>query len=152
MSLELAYKVRTYSSGTHGRAICNARNHHFVSDDAGGEELGAGELFFSGVAACAVNMVERIAKNDNVPLDWMDVGIEAYRDNEKPQGDRTVYDEIRINIQLWGVDDDQGEYLVGLWKQRCPLYGSVVTATPNTSVIVDSQAEVHQKEVAARRS
>jgi hypothetical protein len=82
----------------------------------------------------------------------MDVGIEAYRDNEKPQGDRTVYDEIRINIQLWGVDDDQGEYLVGLWKQRCPLYGSVVTATPNTSVIVDSHAEVHQKEVAARRS
>jgi hypothetical protein len=32
------------------------------------------------------------------------------------------------------------------------LYGSVVTATPNTNVIVDSHAEVHQKEVAARRS
>jgi hypothetical protein len=128
MSLELAYKVRTYSSGTQGRAICNARNHHFVSDDAGGEELGAG-------SACAVNMVERIAKNDNIPLDWMDVGIEAYRDSEKPPADRTVYDDIRISIQLWGVDDDQGQYLVGLWKQRCPLYGSVVTATPNTSVI-----------------
>jgi uncharacterized OsmC-like protein len=123
-----------------------------VSDDAGGEELGAGELFFSGVAACAVNMVERIARGDNIPLDWMDVGIEAYQDSEKPAGDRRVYDDIRISIQLWGVDDDRGQYLVGLWKQRCPLYGSVVTATPNTSVMVESHSEAHQKEVAVRRS
>jgi len=151
MSLDLAYEVRTYSSGTHGRAICNARNHHFVSDDAGGDELGAGELFFSGVAACAVNMVERIARGENIPLDWMDVGIQAYRESEKPQGHHTVYDEIRIKVQLWGVDDDQGQYLVGLWKQRCPLYGSVVTATPNTSVAVESHSATHQKEVAGRR-
>ena len=40
-NLTLAYKVRTYSTGTLGRAICNARTHHFVADDAGGEEVGA---------------------------------------------------------------------------------------------------------------
>jgi hypothetical protein len=27
-TLTLAYKVRSYSTGTHGRAICNARTHH----------------------------------------------------------------------------------------------------------------------------
>ena len=53
-NLTLAYKVRSYSTKTLGRAICNARNHHFVADDAGGEEVGAGELFFSGIGACAV--------------------------------------------------------------------------------------------------
>ena len=70
--LTLAYKVRSYSTGTLGRAICNARTHHFVADDAGGEELGAGEFFFSGITACAVNMVERLANNDKIPLEWMD--------------------------------------------------------------------------------
>lgn len=116
--LTLAYKVRGYSSGTHGRAICNARNHHFVADDSGGEELGAGEFFFSGIAACAVNMVERIARNENIPLDWMEVGIEAYRDPEKPQGDVSLYDDVRIHFQMWGLDDDQTQHLVSLWKQR----------------------------------
>ena len=47
--LALAYKVHTYSTGTLGRAICNARTHHFVADDAGGEMVGAGELFLSGI-------------------------------------------------------------------------------------------------------
>jgi uncharacterized OsmC-like protein len=118
VALTLAYKVRGYSSGTPGRAICNARNHHFVADDAGGEELGAGEFFLSGIAACAVNMVERLARGDKIPLQWMDVGIEAYRDSEKIPGERTVYDDIRINFQMWGVDDDQAHGLVETWKRR----------------------------------
>lgn len=117
-NLTLAYKVRGYSTGTPGRAICNARNHHFVADDAGGEELGAGEFFFSGIAACAVNMVERLARGDQIPLEWMDVGIEAYRDPEKAPGARTLYDDIRIHFQMWGVDDDQAHSLVETWKRR----------------------------------
>ena len=116
--LSLAYKVRSYSTGTLGRAICNARNHHWVADDSGGEEVGAGEFFLSGISACAVNMVERIASEDNVPLDWMDVDVEAYRDPSVVSEERTVYDEIRIHFQMWGVDDDQGHRLVEIWKQR----------------------------------
>jgi uncharacterized OsmC-like protein len=116
--LKLAYKVRSYSTGTLGRAICNARTHHFVADDAGGEEVGAGELFFSGIGACAVNMVERIANQGSIPLDWMDVGVEAYRDPDKAPGDRTLYDAIRISFEMWGVDDDQAHELVETWKRR----------------------------------
>ena len=116
--LALAYKVRSYSTGTPGRAICNARNHHFVADDAGGDEVGAGELFLSGIGACAVNMVERLARTDQIPLQWMDVSIEAYRDPDKVPGKRTVYDDIRIRFQMWGLDDDQAHGLVETWKQR----------------------------------
>ena len=76
-NLTLAYKARSYSTGTLGRAICNARTHHFVADDAGGEELGAGEFFFSGITACAVNMVERLADTDDIALDWMNVSVES---------------------------------------------------------------------------
>ena len=117
--LKLAYKVRGYSTGTLGRAICNARNHHFVADNSGGDqEIGAGELFLSGIAACAVNMVEKIAHDDRIPLDWMDVGVESYRDPGKVPGERALYDAIRVNFQMWGVDDDQAHELVETWKRR----------------------------------
>lgn len=116
--LALAYKVRSYSTGTLGRSICNARNHHWVADDSGGEEVGAGELFLSGISACAINMVERIASEDEIPLDWMDVGVEAYRDPDAPQGERTVYDDIRVHFRMWGVDNSDGQRLVDIWKQR----------------------------------
>ena len=117
-NLTLAYKARAYSTGTLGRAICNARTHHFVADDAGGEELGAGEFFFSGIGACAVNMVERLADKDDIGLEWMDVSVESYRDPAKTPGDLSIYDAIRINFEMWGVDDDQAHELVEAWKRR----------------------------------
>ncbi len=142
-TLTLAYKVRSYSTGTHGRAICNARNHHFVSDDVGGDAVGAGELFLTGVSACAVNMVERIAKQDKIVLQWMDVSVEAYRDPDKPAGDLTIFDAIRVHFEMWGVRPEQAEGLVETWKRRCPLYGSVATATEDTTVTLTSHAESH---------
>src|SRR5262245_5825350 len=98
--LTLAYKVRSYSTGTLGRAICNARTHHFVADDAGGEEVGAGELFLSGISACAVNMVERLARQGSMPLQWMDVSVEAYRDPDRVPSEITVYDAIRVHFEM----------------------------------------------------
>lgn len=120
--LTLAYRVRSYSTGTAGRAICNARNHHFVADGSGGDEIGAGELFLSGISACAVNMVERIAADETIPLNWMDVSVEAWRDPDKGPGSEpggiTVYDDVKVHFQMWGLDDDQGQYLVNQWKRR----------------------------------
>jgi len=67
--LTLAYEARTYSSGVTGRSICNARHHHWVSENPGGEALGAGEMFCTSMSACAVNMVERIGCTENRALD-----------------------------------------------------------------------------------
>ena len=117
-TLELAYKVRSYSTKTLGRAICNARTHHFVADDAGGDEVGAGELFFSGIGACAVNMVERIAIQENIGLNSMDVSVEAYRDSDKPHGEITLYDAIRIKFEMWGVQANDAQELLDVWKRR----------------------------------
>ena len=80
--------------------------------------VGAGELFLSGITACAVNMVERLADTGNVNLDWMDVGAEAWRDPDAPKGDLTVYEAIRVSFEMWGVDDDQAHELVETWKKR----------------------------------
>jgi uncharacterized OsmC-like protein len=94
--LALTYQARSYSTGIAGRSICNARNHHWVSDGPGGEAPGAGELFCASMAACAVNMVERIASTENRALDSMEVDVAVYRDKDKPSGDVSLYDPSMV--------------------------------------------------------
>ena len=117
-NLELSYQARSYSTGVSGRSICNARNHHWVSESPGGEALGAGELFCASMSACAVNMVERIAETDNRALDSMEVEVAVYRDKDKAAGDVTIYDAARVRFEMWGVSYDDAKFLVKTWKQR----------------------------------
>jgi|TARA_B100002003_G_scaffold27164_1_gene22516 uncharacterized OsmC-like protein len=116
--LALAYQARCHSVGIVGRSICNARNHHWVAENTGGEAVGAGELFCASIAACAVNMVETIASTEQRALDGIEVNVAAYRDFDKPSGDVTLYDEVRVQFQMWGVSDDDARFLVKTWKQR----------------------------------
>ena len=116
--LALSYQARSYSTRVPGRSICNARNHHWVSDSPGGDAPGAGELFCASMSACAVNMVERIAKDEKRPLDGMEVSVAVYRDKDKPAGDISVYDAARVKFEMWGVDDDDAKFLVETWKKR----------------------------------
>ncbi len=116
--LDLAYQARSYSTGIVGRSICNARNHHWVAENTGGEAVSAGELFCASIAACAVNMVETIASTEQRALDSMEVNVAAHRDTDKPTGDVSLYDAVRIQFQMWGVSDDDARYLVKTWKQR----------------------------------
>ena len=116
--LALSYEARTYSSGIAGRSICNARNHHWVSESPGGDALGAGELFCASMAACGVNMVERIAETESRPLESMEVSVAVYRDKNKPAGDVSIYDAARVKFEMWGVSDDDARFLVKTWKQR----------------------------------
>ena len=81
------------------------------------------------------------AAADETPLDWMDVSVEAYRDPEQDHGELTLYDSVRVRIEMWGVSDDDAEVLTGLWKARCPLYGTVAAATPDTTVTLESHTE-----------
>ena len=116
--LDLTYQARCYSSGTEGRSICNARHHHWVSESPGGEAVGAGELFCASMAACAVNMVERIARTGRRALDSMDVNVAVYTDKDKPGGEVSTYDACRVTFEMWGVSDDDARFLVKTWKQR----------------------------------
>ncbi len=114
----LAYEASCYSIGVVGRSVCHARNHHWVAENTGGDAVGAGEMFCASIAACAVNMVETIASTEQHGLDGMEVNVAAYRDFDKPSGDVSLYDEVRIQFQMWGVSDDDARFLVKTWKQR----------------------------------
>ncbi len=116
--LTLAYEARSHGVGIVGRSICNARGHYWVADSSGGEAVGAGELFCASIAACAVNMVGTIADAEQRALDSMEVTVAAYRDFDKPAGDVSLYDGVRIDFEMWGVSDDDARHLVKIWKQR----------------------------------
>ena len=87
-----------------------------MADGSGGEEVGAGEFFLSGITACAVNMVDELPAARRFRLTgWMS----AWKPIETPdrasianEGNVSVYDDIKVHFQIWGVDDDQGQYLV----------------------------------------
>lgn len=116
--LTLAYQTRTYSTATHGRAIVNARTHHIVADDSGGEAITAGELFTGGIGACGVNLIQRVARQEGIPANRMEATVSAYRDPARPQGRVTVFDRIDVNLEFWGIQDAQAAHLVDVWKRR----------------------------------
>ena len=117
--LTLAYEAQSTTSGIPGRAFCSARNQHWISDDTGsGGAVGAGELFCASLSACAVNLVGRVAGSDGKAFQWMEVKVGAYRNMDKPLGEISLYDAVRIDFEMWGVSDDDAEYLVKAWKQR----------------------------------
>lgn len=116
--LALAYEALSYSTGITGRSICNARNHHWVAENTGGEAVGAGELFCASIAACASNMVSTIAANEDRALSDIEVAVALYRDFDKAPGEVSLYDAARVKFEMWGVSDDDAKFLVKTWKMR----------------------------------
>jgi len=116
--LALAYEARSYSVGIPGRSVCNARNHHWVAENTGGDAVGAGEMFCASIAACAVNMVETIAKTEARPLGAMEVNVAVYRDFDRTAGEVSLYDAVRVDFEMWGVSQEDAKYFVKAWKHR----------------------------------
>ncbi len=132
--------VRTYSTGIPSRAISATREHHFVVDDTvahggPGEQPSPSEYFLSGVTSCAVLMLEREARSRGIPLERVDVALEAVRDpSAPPAGEYTTFQRVAMTFELVGPDEEQAHTLVDFYQHNCPLYGSVAIATPDVRV------------------
>jgi uncharacterized OsmC-like protein len=118
------YAVQARSTEIFGRVLCQARNHHFVVDGpvqngCPGEELGPGELFLAGVAACGVELVQVLARRQNVPLAALSVSISASMDRTRPvREDLTLFNTVRLAFRLHGVSAEQGTRLIEDFKRR----------------------------------
>lgn len=134
------YDIAARSTDIFGRVMCSARTHHFIVDgpiqnDCPGEELTPAEVFLSGVAACAVELIHVIARDPKVPLERVAVKIHGVVDraNQARPG-VTTFNSVNIEVTLWGVNDEQAKALVDGFKGRCPLYGTVSVAVPDVKV------------------
>src|SRR5215469_14898235 len=124
-----APQVRTYqtsarSTDTFGRVLVSARDQHLIADGpvqngCPGEAIGPGELFLSGVAACGVELIQVLAKQENVALRSVTASIEAMQDRNAPvRPDVSLFNTVRIHFELGGVTQDQGKDLVDRFKGR----------------------------------
>jgi uncharacterized OsmC-like protein len=105
--------------GVAGRSLNSARTNHFIIDDpsyAGGpaEEITAEEAFLSGVSACAVLLVTRLARQDGMALQEVEAQIEGIRSKADPAN----FQSMNLRFALSGVEQRQAEDLVERFKGR----------------------------------
>jgi len=108
--------VRSYTSGTPGRALNSALHHHFVLDSPSGpnEALTNGEAFLAGISSCGVTLIEKHALETGVALESMEVKIDGIRSLAEPNR----FQRVDVAFTLWGVSQAGAEELVEVWKSR----------------------------------
>ena len=118
------YAVQARSTDTFGRVLCSARNHHFIVDGpvqngCPGEATNPGELFLAGIAACGVELLQVIAKEQQVAPNSIAVDISGKMDRSKPvRQDLSLFNAIEIHFAVRGVSRAQAEDLVERFKRR----------------------------------
>jgi|SRR5690606_40158018 len=118
------YAAQARSTDTFGRVLCSARNHHFVVDGpeqngCPGEALNPGELFLAGVAACGVELVQVLAREQQLAPGRIAVAIEGTMDRSRPvRQDLTVFNAVALRFELAGVTQAQAEDLIARFKAR----------------------------------
>ncbi len=116
--------VHARATGTFGRVLLSAREHHFVVDGpvhngCPGEEVTPAELFLASVAACGVELLQVIARAEDIPLRDVQAAITGEIEPGNPvREDVTVFNRVRLRLELDGVTADQGDLLVKRFKAR----------------------------------
>ncbi|HET7748060.1 MAG TPA: OsmC family protein [Terriglobales bacterium] len=118
------YTVSAASTDTFGRVLCSARNHHVVVDGpeqngCPGEEITPVEAFLAAVAACGVELVQVIAKDEKLPLKKVAAQISSTQDRSRPvRPDVSLLNSVHVKFRLQGVSQQEGERLIGAFKGR----------------------------------
>ena len=134
------YQCQARSTDTFGRVLVAARDQHLVVDGpvqnkCPGEAITPGEMLLAAVASCAVELIQVLARQLEMPLRSVSADINAVQDPGAPvYPDVNVFNTVSLRLELAGVDDAQAEELVGRFKRRCPIYGTVSKATPDVRV------------------
>lgn len=118
------YDVRARSTDTFGRVLWSCRTHHFVADGpvqngCPGEAVTPVELFLASVAACGVELIQVLARADDLPLRAASASIRGVVDRNRPvRPDVTLFNSVQLDLLLEGVTEEQGARLVEGFKRR----------------------------------
>ncbi len=118
------YDVTAASTDIFGRVLCGARNHHFIVDGpeqngCPGEEITPAEIFLAGVGCCGVELIQVLAKSQQIPLKAINVSIRGTMDRSKPvRPDVSLFNSVRLRFKMAGVTDAQAKQLIDSFKGR----------------------------------
>ena len=118
------YSVHAASTATFGRVLLDARDQHLVIDGpvangCPGEALTPAETFLGGVAACAVELVQVIARDTGVTVDSVEAEIGGTIDRAHAiRDDVTIFSSVALHFTIRGVGDEDAARLVTTFKGR----------------------------------
>jgi uncharacterized OsmC-like protein len=118
------YAVRSASTGTFGRVLLSARDQHLVVDGPAtngcpGEAITPAELFLGGVAACAAELVQVIARERSMDLTGVEADLAGTIDRAHTvRSDVTVFSTAALRFTFHGVGDEDAAALVAAFKGR----------------------------------
>jgi organic hydroperoxide reductase OsmC/OhrA len=118
------YSVSARSTETFGRVQCQARHHEFLIDGpvqngCPGEEVTPPEAFLAGVAACAVELVQVIARQQGHENVGVAAQLQATLDRGNPvRADYTVFNSVRMDLEISGISSEVAFELAEQFKKR----------------------------------
>ena len=121
------YTVSSKTTDVPGRTLNSARTNHWVIDSPSGpnEAVTTGESFMSGIAACAVSLVEMHTVRNSLPFGTLHVAVDAVRTDESwPE-----FSNIDVHFTYTEITDAQAADYTKTWTENCPLYLAVSKGT-----------------------
>ena len=118
------YDISARSTPVFGRVLCSARNHHFIVDGpvqngCPGEELTPPEVFLSAIAACGVELVHVIAKDEKKSIDSVELKVHGLVNRSKQsRTDVTTFNRVELDFVVSGTDGQTAAALVEGFKRR----------------------------------
>lgn len=140
-------KATAQSTSTDGRTLATARNHHFIVDappPLGGpnEAINPIEMLMSSLATCGVLVSEKVAAELNIPLTLAKASAEGDLDPRGVKGEaiNPRIQVFRVQLELTGVSEAQGQQLAEAVKTRCPIYTTLERAAPIEMKLICNEA------------
>ena len=118
------YDVAARSTDVFGRVLCTARDHHFIVDGpvqngCPGEEVTPAELFLASVAACGVELIQVLAKQNAVEVRGLKANVHGMMDRSNPiRTDHSVFNSVRVELEFEGTDYQKAFELAEQFKKR----------------------------------
>jgi uncharacterized OsmC-like protein len=118
------YDISARSTPVFGRVMCSARNHHFIVDGpvqngCPGEELTPPELFLSAVAACGVELVHVIARDEKKHIDSVELKVHGVVDrSQQSRPEVTTFNRVELDFVVSGTDGQTAAALVEGFQRR----------------------------------
>ena len=118
------YSARAASTETFGRVLVSARDQHLIIDGpvqngCPGEAITPPEAFLGAVASCGVELVQVIAREQQLDLKAARVEIDGAVDrSDQKRKDVTLFNSVRLRIHTKGISDQEARTLVEAFKGR----------------------------------
>jgi uncharacterized OsmC-like protein len=118
------YGVSARSTDVFGRVLCATRDQHFVVDGpvqngCPGEAVTPAEIFLTGIAACGVELLQVLARQEGVTLGAVGCEVRGTMDRTKTlHPSYTLFQTVDVRFFVAGVDRERAEALVEGFKGR----------------------------------